>query len=321
MSFPQKVHHILSQNEFGQWITWMPHGRAFRVIVPVAFEKHISEKYFGHKRYSSFLRQLSNHNFKHISQGVDRNCYYHECMLRGYPNLCQYMPRPKEARRLISDPENEPNFYEISQRYPLVDDPMFGHGVLEEDQGLNQGGLEGEKDSNEPQVDETRSSTQAGWMNESSAKPLLLEQNQLPTQNLRPGAIEYHNQFLSFNPMLLSFHQQQQHQQQLQPMFASQNNQASVPNLFPMGVVINQGIPQTLPAQFQFVNNNNPTAPMLQQSLHMNQELLQRQQQEQQQQQEQSTTELQQQQEQGQQQGFPSQQNPQNFPDFNGGMF
>jgi len=88
MTFPQKVHHILSQDEYKKWIGWMPHGRAFRVHLPAWFEQKISEKYFGHKRYSSFLRQLSNHGFKHISKGTDRNCYYHEVSSRRLFDTC-----------------------------------------------------------------------------------------------------------------------------------------------------------------------------------------------------------------------------------------
>jgi hypothetical protein len=78
MTFPQKVHHILSQEKYQKWVTWLPHGRAFRVNSAVNFEKYISQEYFGHKRYSSFLRHLSNNDFRHISSGPDRNAYYHE---------------------------------------------------------------------------------------------------------------------------------------------------------------------------------------------------------------------------------------------------
>jgi hypothetical protein len=78
MTIPQKVHHILSQEKFHQWVTWLPHGRAFRVSSAVNFEKMISHEYFGHKRFSSFLRHLSNNDFRHISSGPDRNAYYHE---------------------------------------------------------------------------------------------------------------------------------------------------------------------------------------------------------------------------------------------------
>jgi len=79
MTFSQKVHDILAKsNEYGKYISWQPHGRAFHIQVPAMFEKHVCPTYFGHKRYSSFLRQLNNHGFKHTSKGVDRNCYYHE---------------------------------------------------------------------------------------------------------------------------------------------------------------------------------------------------------------------------------------------------
>lgn len=103
MTFSQKVHHILSSPEqYDKWISWMPHGRAFKIHVspqipdfkyriqwylltiassskhlsqvPTMFETHICPKYFGHKRYSSFLRALNNYGYKHISRGTDRNC-------------------------------------------------------------------------------------------------------------------------------------------------------------------------------------------------------------------------------------------------------
>jgi hypothetical protein len=79
MTFAQKVHHILSQEEYKELIDWLPHGRAFRILSPKRLEQaQILKKYVGHGRYSSFLRQLSNHGFKHISRGPDRNSYYYE---------------------------------------------------------------------------------------------------------------------------------------------------------------------------------------------------------------------------------------------------
>lgn len=40
-------------------------------------------------------------------------------MLRGLPHLTKYMPEARDARRKLPDPENEPNFDAISQRFPL----------------------------------------------------------------------------------------------------------------------------------------------------------------------------------------------------------
>ena len=96
MSFAQKVHHILSQPEYAKWISWMPHGRAFKVHVPVLFESQVCPKYFNHKRYSSFLRELNNHGFKHISKGTDRNCKYRELQ-----NDCLHIARENVSNLLF----------------------------------------------------------------------------------------------------------------------------------------------------------------------------------------------------------------------------
>ena len=40
-------------------------------------------------------------------------------MLKDRPHLCQYMPKRKDARRLVADPVNEPDFYKITQEHPL----------------------------------------------------------------------------------------------------------------------------------------------------------------------------------------------------------
>lgn len=45
--------------------------------------------------------------------------YYLQCFLRGLPHLCRYMPAPKDARRQIPDPDNEPDLSAISRLYPV----------------------------------------------------------------------------------------------------------------------------------------------------------------------------------------------------------
>jgi hypothetical protein len=46
-------------------------------------------------------------------------------MLQGLPHLTKYMPEPKNSQRLIPDPDNEPDFYAISSKHPLPDNPDF----------------------------------------------------------------------------------------------------------------------------------------------------------------------------------------------------
>lgn len=45
-------------------------------------------------------------------------------MLRGLPHLCKFMPEPRDARRLLPDPEHEPDFYALAKRFPLPEDPL-----------------------------------------------------------------------------------------------------------------------------------------------------------------------------------------------------
>lgn len=77
-SFPVKLHRILSAADHEEFITWLPHGRSWRVLKPKAFEAKIIPLYFRHAKYASFMRQVNGWGFKRITQGPDHNSYYHE---------------------------------------------------------------------------------------------------------------------------------------------------------------------------------------------------------------------------------------------------
>lgn len=74
MNFAEKIYHMLSNPECVHFITWMSHGRAFKVLVPQLFEIHVCPRYFGYKRYALFRRDLEEHGFEYIASGRDRNC-------------------------------------------------------------------------------------------------------------------------------------------------------------------------------------------------------------------------------------------------------
>lgn len=79
MSFPQKLHQVLSRDELSHCISWLAHGRAFRVIIPKRLElSRLLNDYFGYNCYSTFVSQLMNHGFQQITQGEDKNSFYHE---------------------------------------------------------------------------------------------------------------------------------------------------------------------------------------------------------------------------------------------------
>lgn len=61
LPFPAKLHYILSNPKYQDLIAWLPHGRAWRILKPKAFEKRVIPKLFRSAKYASFMRQVSLH--------------------------------------------------------------------------------------------------------------------------------------------------------------------------------------------------------------------------------------------------------------------
>jgi hypothetical protein len=118
-TFPAKMHAILSDKEISSVIEWCPHGRAWRILKPRIFEIHVLPKYFDHSKLSSFVRQANGWGFRRLTQGYDRNAYYHEWFLRGKPELVKQMKRPKVGEKKSADPEYEPDLHAIDMEHPL----------------------------------------------------------------------------------------------------------------------------------------------------------------------------------------------------------
>jgi hypothetical protein len=76
--FPVKLYAILGQKEFSDIITWMPHGRSWKVLKPNLFESLVMPLFFEYSNYHSFNRLVNAWSFRRISSGPDRGSYYHE---------------------------------------------------------------------------------------------------------------------------------------------------------------------------------------------------------------------------------------------------
>ena len=76
--FPMKLHEILSKPEFAHIVSWMPHGRSWKVHRRGDFELIILPRFFDHCKYDSFLRQVNGWAYKRLSRGIDQGSYYHE---------------------------------------------------------------------------------------------------------------------------------------------------------------------------------------------------------------------------------------------------
>jgi hypothetical protein len=59
LSFPAKLHAILSHWDIEDIVSWMPHGRAWRIHDPERFQRLIMPHFFHKCKYTSFLRQLN----------------------------------------------------------------------------------------------------------------------------------------------------------------------------------------------------------------------------------------------------------------------
>jgi hypothetical protein len=118
-TFPAKLHAILSRADLSDVIAWMPHGRSWRVLKPREFEVKVIPRFFEHAKFSSFIRQANGWGFRRITQGRDRNSYYHPLFLRGLPHLCKQMKRPGVSEKTAADPDHEPDLYKISAQFPV----------------------------------------------------------------------------------------------------------------------------------------------------------------------------------------------------------
>lgn len=67
----------------------------FRIHKPKEFTRDIMPKYFQMSSFSSFQRQLNLYDFQRITEGPERDAYYHEMFVRGNPVLCTRIRRNK----------------------------------------------------------------------------------------------------------------------------------------------------------------------------------------------------------------------------------
>ena len=63
-SFPQKLHYILSRLEYRHIISWMPHGRAWRILDKKLLVSMVCKEQFKHEKFESFNRQVNGWGFK-----------------------------------------------------------------------------------------------------------------------------------------------------------------------------------------------------------------------------------------------------------------
>ncbi|KAL7506878.1 hypothetical protein ACHAXN_005476 [Cyclotella atomus] len=123
VTFPMRLHMILSDPENCNVVSWMPHGRGWKVFDKEGLENLCAE-YFNGETFDDFIRSVNKWGFKQlVGSGPDYKSYYHQYFLRGKPDLCRLMDTTVNTGELIPDIVSEPNLYVISNLYPLPEDP------------------------------------------------------------------------------------------------------------------------------------------------------------------------------------------------------
>jgi len=120
--FPVKLHKILEQSEidgYSSIISWLAHGRAFKIHNTSLLFDELMPKYFYQTKLTSFHRRLKIYVFYKLQNSLGKGAYCHGFFLRGRPGLSAGILRQKSRRTV--ELKKEPNFYEM----PSVDPNDF----------------------------------------------------------------------------------------------------------------------------------------------------------------------------------------------------
>jgi len=125
--FPRVLYQMLMKAEsmnFSEIISFLPHGRAFIVRDKSRFERMVMPKFFSHKSFKSFRRQVNLYDFKRLRNEECSTAYYHEAFLRGRPDLLDSikLKKSKGVERKDSNEmglDGDPDFYRMDVISPV----------------------------------------------------------------------------------------------------------------------------------------------------------------------------------------------------------
>ncbi|KAL7513059.1 hypothetical protein ACHAXN_010643 [Cyclotella atomus] len=110
-NFPSKLHRILSCGRYKSIIAWKEHGRSWAILDKERLSSVVCPENFSHSNFDSFNRSVNGWGFKyHILPSISCYADYHECFLRGRPDLTKFMDRLKNPGKRMPDPKGESVF-------------------------------------------------------------------------------------------------------------------------------------------------------------------------------------------------------------------
>ena len=97
-------------------VSWMTHGRAFKIHNKSEFATNILTRYFKASSLTHFSDTLRCWGFVRLKRGRDKGCYCHRYFVRGDASLSRHQSRQQMKQAMVDWPPagGEPNFYDDS---------------------------------------------------------------------------------------------------------------------------------------------------------------------------------------------------------------
>ena len=117
-SLPMKLYAVLSTPKFEHILSWVPHGRAWKIHDLDSFCAEVLPIFMNGstiRHVHGFLSLLKLWGFRQFTKlGPDTSAFFHRAFLRGSPSLLETMSAiPLASRIPLHDPSSEPNLYAL----------------------------------------------------------------------------------------------------------------------------------------------------------------------------------------------------------------
>jgi hypothetical protein len=100
-------------------VSWLSHGRAFKVYRQQSFVQKIIPYYFRQSKYKSFQRQLHLYEFTRTRRGPEAGAYSHPNFVRGVTSLCLSMS-PVKIKGKFKKQINLESLRDQEHQYPTM---------------------------------------------------------------------------------------------------------------------------------------------------------------------------------------------------------
>ena len=104
-SFLLKIYEILNNQSYMSIIAWINDGNAFEIIDLPVFMSNILPKYFKHKNFSSFIRQLNMYDFHKVPG--ESYIFSHPLFSSSNPDQLSLIHRKNSSLKADKSPNDE----------------------------------------------------------------------------------------------------------------------------------------------------------------------------------------------------------------------